>query len=192
MMWVTIIGTKASNMSLSCRAAARSNQNDVCLTESAHPDPGAENPCGADAKGRSLLARLRASRSGAAAVEMALVTPVMLGLLMGTFEYGIAFFTYNTMQVAARDVGRQVAINTLLVGSAEGAIRARLPDWARSGATVTIQQSTPANPNTNVYTFIISMPMSSATPVRFFSLANDHQLRTEIRMKQELPYVANP
>ena len=86
----------------------------------------------------------------------------------------------------------QVAINTLPVGSAEGAFRGRLPDWARTGATVTIQQSAPANPNTNVYTFIISMPMNAATPVQFFSLANNHQLRTELRMKQELPYVTNP
>jgi Flp pilus assembly protein TadG len=179
-------------MSLSNMAATGSAVNRADLADGAMASLGAStHRIGFGGVGR-LIGRMRRDRSGAAAVEMALATPVMLGLLMGTFEYGIAFFTYNTMQVAARDVGRQVAINTLPVGSAEGAFRGRLPDWARTGATVTIQQSAPANPNTNVYTFIISMPMNAATPVQFFSLANNHQLRTELRMKQELPYVTNP
>ncbi len=179
-------------MSLSNKAAQGSTAYCAGLANGAVASSEAQTATSGFRKAGRLLGRLRRNRSGAAAVEMALVTPVMLGLLMGTFEYGIAFFTYNTMQVAARDVGRQVAINTMLVGNAEAAIRTRLPEWARTGATVTIQQSAPASPNTNVYTFIITMPMSAATPVRFFSLANNHQLRTELRMKQELPYVTNP
>jgi len=141
---------------------------------------------------QTLVCRARRNRSGAAAAEFTLVAPVLMGLLFGTFEYGIAFFTYNTMQAAARDVGRQVAINTLLVGSAESAIRARLPNWARDDAMVTVQQSAPANPNINVYTILVTMPMSGATPIQFFSRVANPTLSTELRMKQELPYVTNP
>ena len=48
----------------------------------------------------------------------------------------------------------------------------------------------PANPAVNVYTATITMPMSAATPVQFFSRVTNPTLRAELRMKQELPYVA--
>lgn len=114
----------------------------------------------------------------------------MMGLMFGTFEYGIAFFSYTAAQSAVRDVTRQVAVNTMMVGSAEAAIKARLPDWTRSAATVTISQSSAANPAANVYTVVVAMPMSAATPLQFFSKVANPTLRTELRMKQEMPYVA--
>lgn len=191
-MWLTIIGEKARTMSLSHNAAGGSAVTDVRLVRGA---PGCFPETGYTRNhGRLGLAlrRARACRRGAAATEFALVLPVLMALLFGTFEYGLAFFSYNAMQNAARDVGRQVAINTMLVNNAEGAIRSRLPGWARQSATVSVQQSAPANPNTNVYTFVVSMPMSAATPIQFFSKVANPTLRTELRMKQELPYVANP
>jgi Flp pilus assembly protein TadG len=121
-----------------------------------------------------------------------MVLPVLMGLTFGTFEYGIAFYTFNSMQAATRDVGRQVAINTLPAGSAQASIRARLPGWARDGATVNVTQSAPANPNTNIYTFVVTMPMDAATPIQFFSRVTNPTIRTELSMKQELPYVATP
>lgn len=114
----------------------------------------------------------------------------MMGLLFGTFEYGIAFFSYTAAQSAVRDVTRQVAVNTMLVSGAESAIRARLPAWARSAATVTVSQSAAANPAANVYTVVVTMPMSAATPLQFYSKVSNPTLRTELRMKQEMPYVA--
>lgn len=186
------IGKKARTMSLSNKAAMRSTANCVRLSSVAACDSESATPSSVSFGFGSLLRRGRTCNRGAAAAEFALVLPVMMMMLMGTFEYGIAFFTYSSMQNAARDVGRQVAINTMMVNTAEGAIRARLPEWARDGANVSIQQSAPANPNTNVYTFVVSMPMSSATPIQFVSLATNPTLRTELRMKQELPYVNNP
>ncbi len=102
------------------------------------------------------------------------------------------YYTFNTMQAAARDVGRQVAVNTLPVGNAQAEILARLPGWAREGANVAVTQSAPANPNTNVYTLVVTMPMDSATPIQFFSRLTNPTLRTELSMKQELPYVITP
>ncbi len=140
----------------------------------------------------AMISRACACRRGAAAAEFAMVLPVLMGLTFGTFEYGIAFYTFNTMQAAARDVGRQVAVNTLPVGNAQAEIRARLPGWAREGANVAVTQSAPANPNTNVYTLVVTMPMDSATPIQFFSRLTNPTLRTELSMKQELPYVITP
>jgi Flp pilus assembly protein TadG len=138
----------------------------------------------------SPVRRLGADKRGAAAAEFALVIPAALGLLFGTFEFGIAFFSYATAQSAVRDVTRQVAVNTMPVANAQSAILSRLPNWARSGATVTVSQSSAANPATNVYTVVVSMPMSAATPLQFFTMAANQTLRTELRMKQEMPYVA--
>lgn len=142
---------------------------------------------------RSLAAplrRLRRDSRGAAAVEFALVIPAAMGLMFGTFEFGTAFFSYATAQAAVRDVTRQVAVNIMPVANASSAIRTRLPNWARDDAEITITQSSPANPATNVYTVVVAMPMSAATPLQFFTLATNGTLRTELRMKQEMPYVA--
>lgn len=179
-------------MSLSYKAAPGSTANRVRLATIARRNFESPTVQPRATGVGAIMSRARACRRGAAAAEFAMVLPVLMGLTFGTFEYGIAFYTYNTMQAAARDVGRQVAINTLPPGSAQAAIRARLPAWARDGATANVTQSTPANPNTNVFTFVVTMPMDSATPVQFFSRLTNPTLRTELSMKQELPYVATP
>lgn len=178
-------------MSLSNKAAEGSGANRVRLEKMAHASARSpmSRPLFAFTK---PLSDMRKCRRGAAAVEFAMVLPVLMALTFGTFEYGIAFYTFNTMQAATRDVGRQIAINTLPAGSAQDAVRARLPAWARNDATVTVTQSAPANPNTNIYTFVTTMPMDAATPVQFFSRLTNPTLRTELSMKQELPYVATP
>jgi Flp pilus assembly protein TadG len=181
-MAATRNGMKAKGMSLNKIPAEGGTPIRVCL------------PMGSSQRVRSTILRTvrnaRRDRKGAAAAEFALVLPAMMGLLFGTFEYGIAFFSFSAMQSAARDVTRQVAVNTMLAGGAEAAIRARLPTWARDNATVTVLQSAPANPAANVYTVRIAMPMSAATPIQFFSRVANPTLRTELRMKQEMPYVA--
>ncbi len=119
-----------------------------------------------------------------------MVAPVLMGLLFGTFEYGIAFYSYSAMHSALRDVTRQVAVNTMVVGSADAAIKARLPSWARADATVSVAQSAAANPAANVFTVTVTVPMSGATPIQFFSKVANPTLRAELQMKQEMPYVA--
>lgn len=139
-----------------------------------------------------LLRRLRANRAGVVAAEFAIVSPVLLGLLFGTIEYGLALFSYSSMQTAARDVARQVAVNSLSFAGAPAELKSRLPAWMRNQATITLTQTTPANPATNVYTATVSVPMASATPLNFFTTMSSGSLRTEVEMKQELPFVEPP
>ncbi|PZU51345.1 MAG: hypothetical protein DI568_01790 [Sphingomonas sp.] len=136
----------------------------------------------------SLLKRLGARRDGSVAIEFALVTPVLLGLLFGTVEYGLTLFTYSSMQSAARDVTRQMAVNTMASTGAAAEIRSRLPGWARANATITVAQTTPSNAATNVYTTVVTVPMAKASPINFYSKSTSSTLRTEIEMKQELPF----
>ena len=55
------------------------------------------------------VSSLVADRSGAAAVEMALVTPLLILLMFGTFELGHFFLSEHVVQKAARDAARYAA-----------------------------------------------------------------------------------
>ncbi len=140
-----------------------------------------------------MMGRIGRSRTGAVIAEFALVMPIVAGLLLGMVEYSFVLFTYGSMQAAARDVSRQVAVNTIDSGGAGPAIRDRLPAWARAGANVSVASSAPGNPAANVYTIVVSVPMASATPVPFYTRAQSGNVSTRVEMKQELPFlVPNP
>jgi Flp pilus assembly protein TadG len=128
-------------------------------------------------------------RKGAAAAEFGLVAPLLVAMTLGMTEYSMVFFSYGAMQSAARDVARQVAVNTLPAGSAQTEVRERVPSWVRDSVTVSVTQTTPANPATNVYTMRVQAPIAAATPISFYTKAQSSQLSTTVEMKQELPFV---
>lgn len=51
-----------------------------------------------------------AAEEGAAAAEAAVIMPVLLLAMIGVFEFGRAFWTYNTMQLAIEDAGRYAMV----------------------------------------------------------------------------------
>ena len=57
----------------------------------------------------SRFAALLADRSGSSAAEMALVTPLLLVLMFGTFELGYFFLSEHVVQKAVRDAARYAA-----------------------------------------------------------------------------------
>lgn len=58
------------------------------------------------------MKRLRfSSPRGQELVEYALILPLLLALLFGIIEFGIAVFTYNTVANVAREVARYAAVN---------------------------------------------------------------------------------
>ncbi len=48
---------------------------------------------------------------GAAAVEMAVVTPILVLLLFGTIQFGLAFFEWQGLQAAAREGARLASLS---------------------------------------------------------------------------------
>jgi Flp pilus assembly protein TadG len=132
--------------------------------------------------------RIAGDRRGAAAAEFALVLPVLTAMMFGTLEFGTMLFSYSAMQSAARDVTRQVSVNVMSASAAETAIRDRLPPWTRSSATISLEESAPGNPSTNVYRTVVAAPAQSAAVLAFFSRAKSWNLVTEVEMKQELPF----
>ncbi len=113
----------------------------------------------------------------------------MIAMLMGTLEYGLIIFSYSSMQTAARDVARQVSVNTISVAAAEDAAKQKVAPWMRDDVNVSISESASGDPATNVITMQLDVPASKAAPVSFFSKAADWTLSTQVEMKQELPFV---
>jgi Flp pilus assembly protein TadG len=58
----------------------------------------------------AILRNLRRSRDGAAAVEFALIAPLLITLMLGVFQAGIWMGTYNSMRSVANDTGRWVTV----------------------------------------------------------------------------------
>jgi Flp pilus assembly protein TadG len=90
-----------------------------------------------------LAARIRGRRHGAAAVEFALVVPIMLSVMMGIFESGRAFMVIDLVNDTARQGARVGAVadrsSSQITAAVDTALtNARLPSRA-SGTTLTIK-----------------------------------------------------
>lgn len=135
-----------------------------------------------------MFRRFATCRRGASAVEAAIVFPVLIALLLGTIEFSFVLYTNNALQTAAREVARQLAVNYIPPAGAAAEIADRLPPWVGDGAEVTVAQSAPADPATNLMTVEITLPVADATPINLFNhLVGGMTLNTAVTMKQELP-----
>ena len=105
----------------SCAAAGRPGPNRVFIRISCQPglypagavarhsgDPDCDDR-GAPAMNGRTPSR-RCAEEGAAAVEAGLVMSVLLLLIIGSVEFGRAFWTYNTMLLAVEEAGRYAMV----------------------------------------------------------------------------------
>jgi hypothetical protein len=60
---------------------------------------------------RRRLAAIRGPHRAQALVELALVTPLLFGIIVVLFQYGILFMSYLTLIHMTRDAGRWVAVH---------------------------------------------------------------------------------
>jgi len=60
---------------------------------------------------------MKRSRRGASALEFAVAFPVLLLVVLGTVEFGRAFWTRSTLQTAAEDAGRYAMTHAGLTNS---------------------------------------------------------------------------
>lgn len=59
----------------------------------------------------AFVRRLRASRSGAAAVEFAIIAPFLLTAMLGVFQVGIGMQNYNALRAVSAEMGRFTVVN---------------------------------------------------------------------------------
>lgn len=73
------------------------------------------------------ITRFRRDDRGAAAVEFALVLPILVVLVFGIVDFGRALFAYNYLTSAVREGGRFAAVQGS--ASAQAAVQARMVDY---------------------------------------------------------------
>lgn len=90
---------------------------------------------GSRARPRSRPARRLLGERGAAAVEFALVIPVLLLLLLGIMEVSAAFNTQATLSAAAREGARSM-VTSGTVASAQSAVRTAAGSLALTSVSI--------------------------------------------------------
>lgn len=100
--------------------------------------------------GRHRMMRHRRPERGAAAVEFALILPILLTLVFGIIEFGWAFGQQVSLGNAAREAARTMAIHWAEPGAEAEAIEEGLdaaPLVADATITFTSMECAPTNPD---------------------------------------------
>jgi Flp pilus assembly protein TadG len=130
-----------------------------------------------------IIRRLGKKRRWAsAAVEMAVVTPLLLTLLFGIIEYGWTFFVRQSMVNAAREGARVAA----LPGSTDQQIRDRVTEYltpAGLTAQVTLQRAVPPDNPTEKVT--VTIPYAQITLLGAYFGRTDYNLISSCSMRKE-------
>lgn len=131
------------------------------------------------------MRRILSDQDGVAAIEFAMIAPILLGLAMGAVEFGSILYTYASAEFAANDVTRQLATNRITPAQAQSAISPRLPNWAQGNATVRVNASS-STPSSNIYTVVVTLPLVNATPSTFLSsFYSSRSMNVTVAMQQE-------
>lgn len=123
------------------------------------------------------------SRRGAAAVETALVLPVLLIFLFGIIEFGWMISVKNSLVHAAREGAREGALQSATVADAQSRSMEELTAWGlQDKATVNVVDSTEQDPFVRVN---ISVNQSDVSLVGNFFGNWGGQIRGTAAMRKE-------
>jgi Flp pilus assembly protein TadG len=81
---------------------------------------------------------LARQRSGSAVIEFALLAPVLLLLMLGTFQFGLTLINYMTLTNATETAARQFAISRGTTTTAAAAATSTLTGAAPNLGTITV------------------------------------------------------
>lgn len=91
----------------------------------------------------SIISRFRRTRRGATAVEFAIVCPLIVASVLGTFETGRALYVRNHVSEACATGARAVAVTpTMTNDQIRTAVLAEFPTSQQPSATVTVVNQT--------------------------------------------------
>ena len=139
---------------------------------------------------RRIIRRLRTRRAalgrdGLAAVEFALILPVLLLFLFGIIQFGFLVSVYNTMVHAAREGARGMAVEQLTESEGKTLTEQRLTAYGNLPFTVTTKAPDPANPADLDVEVSVSVPLEDAMLVDVLGLAESQTVSTQIVMRRE-------
>ena len=122
--------------------------------------------------------------AGAAAVEFAIILPVLVLMLTGIIQVGMFMFVQNQMTSVARDTSRRIAVGELTEAAAQQYARDSLV-FPSANFDIAITVPDPASPNPKDITVDISVPFSEVSLVDILGLFQSGTLRTSVTMRQE-------
>lgn len=134
---------------------------------------------------RILSKDLWRDQRGVAAVEFALVLPILLLILFGIIQFGFIFVVQNSMQNAVREGARAMAVSTetgqALRNVGEDTAEERLSFWPFEFDDAV---ATPGNTGAEV-SVSISIAMEKIALGDIFGLFDDDKLTAEVTMRKE-------
>ncbi len=122
--------------------------------------------------------------AGAAAVEFAMILPVLVLILTGIIQFGMLMFAQNQMTSVARDTSRRIAVGELTNAAAPQYVQASL-DFPGAIFAVAITGPDPASPNPKDITVDISVPFTQVSLIDYLGLFGGRTLRASVTMRQE-------
>lgn len=136
-------------------------------------------------KFRQLISSFQRATSGAAALEFALVVPVLLTLLFAIIQFGSVVFVQNNMVNAAREGARRIAAADATAAEATTVMQNLLSNWNLT-FTYNVVTPNPANPADRDIVVTINVPASDARIVSFPpGLFGSGNLTAQVTMRQE-------
>ncbi len=122
--------------------------------------------------------------AGVAAVEFAVLMPVLVLVLGGIIQFGIVMFVQNQMTNVARETSRRIAVGELNTAAAQQYARDSLV-FPSANFAVAITGPDPASPNPTDITVDITVPFSEVSLVDILGLFGSGTLRASVTMRQE-------
>ena len=123
------------------------------------------------------------ARRAAAAVELAVVTPVLLTMLFGIIEFGWMFTVRQALVTATREGARTAVLPGSTVSDVESRITEYLQPFGLNGYTTEVSTSGTGEPDGVV---TVSIPYSSVTLVSGYFGGLDGALVATCSMRKEL------
>jgi Flp pilus assembly protein TadG len=128
-----------------------------------------------------------AHRRGAVAMEYAIIAPLLFTMILGIVEYGFVFYGYSSVQLAANQTARDIAVNTHNIANAEADLNAKLPPWI-GPSEVTVVRTNPGDLDHSDIVVTATTDAGAATPIKLFTSVLPMELTTSVTVKGELPF----
>jgi Flp pilus assembly protein TadG len=132
----------------------------------------------------------RGRRLGIAAVEFALVAPLLFALLLGIIEFGRAMMVTELLNSAARHGARVAAIQGTSTSSVTGAVNSALGGTGVQGAATTVavngtNEDAEAAQTGDAITVTVTVPYDSVSWLPTSLFLENSTLSTAVAMRRE-------
>ena len=134
----------------------------------------------------NLMSWLRKREDGAAAVEFALISPILILMVGAIFEGGMVMYSWGNMEHYARQAARAVTIGEATHDQAETYIKTNmLTSFGAPDVGVTITETTGVNALDNQVHIQVTLPVSEISELTPFQIFSNFTVSRTVKMYKE-------